>query len=122
IAGPSLGRDEEDKKKKRFTSLMIRGVLAGGLVVILFFGAIAIGGADSFTRLLGTVNSADPTTGRSHFWSVTLDVIKAYLMTGSGLGSFDAIYPRFDTRNGYFRSEQAHNDYLHTLSDAVLAG
>src|SRR5437879_608393 len=122
IAGPSAGRDEEDKRKKRLTSLMIRAVLAAGLVVILFFGAIAIGGADSFTRLLGTVNTADPTTGRSHFWSVTLDVIKAYPMTGSGLGSFGAIYPRFDTRNGYFRLEQAHNDYLQTLSDAGIVG
>jgi O-antigen ligase len=122
IAGPSLGRDEEDKKKKRLTSLMIRAGLAGGLVVILFFGAIAVGGADSFTRLLGTVNAADPTTGRAHFWSVTLDVIKTYPITGSGLGSFGAIYTRFDTRNGYYRLEQAHNDYLQTLSDAGIVG
>jgi O-antigen ligase len=122
IAGPSLGRNEEDKRKKRVTSLMIRAGLAAGLVVILFFGVIAIGGADSFTRLLGTVNAADPTTGRSHFWSVTLDVIKTYPMTGSGLGSFSAIYTRFDSRNGYYRLEQAHNDYLQTLSDAGIIG
>lgn len=122
IAGPSLRRDEEDKKKKRWTSLMVRAVLAMGLVIILFFGAIAIGGADSFTRLLGTVNTADPTTGRSHFWSVTLNVIKAYPIMGSGLGSFGAIYTRYDNRNGYFRLEQAHNDYLQTLSDAGIIG
>ena len=122
IAGPTLGRDEEDKKQKRVQSLIIRAALAGGLVVILFFGAIALGGADSFTRLLGTVNAADPTTGRSHFWSVTLDVIKAYPMMGTGLGSFGSIYTRYDSRNGYFRLEQAHNDYLQTLSDAGIVG
>ncbi len=122
IAGPSLGRDEEDKKKKRLTSLMIRAGLAIGLVVILFFGVIALGGADSFSRLLGTVNAADPTTGRAHFWSVTLDVIKAYPIMGSGLGSFSNIYTHYDSRNGYFRLEQAHNDYLQTLSDAGIIG
>src|SRR5438046_10342636 len=101
---------------------MFRLLPAPVLVVLLFFAAIAIGGADSFTRLLGTVNTADPTTGRSHFWSVTLDVIKTYPMTGSGLGSFSAIYPRFDTRNGYFRLEQPHNHYLQTLSDSGIVG
>src|SRR6185437_16136383 len=52
----------------------------------------------------------------------TLDVIKTYPVTGSGLGSFGEIYTRFDTRNGYYRLEQAHNDYLQTLSDAGIVG
>jgi O-antigen ligase len=41
---------------------------------------------------------------------------------GSGLGSFSVIYTRYDTRNGVFRLEQAHNDYLQTLSDAGILG
>jgi O-antigen ligase len=122
IAGPSLGRNKEEAKKKRVTSLMIRAALAAGLVVILFFGALAVGGADSFTRLLGTVNANDPTTGRSHFWSVTLDIIKEYPIVGSGLGSFSVIYTKYDSRNGFYRLEQAHNDYLQTLSDGGIVG
>jgi O-antigen ligase len=122
IAGPSLRRDEANRKGRRVRSLLIRAVLAVGLVIILFFGALAVGGADAFTRLLGTVNAADPTTGRAHFWSVTLDVIKHYPVAGSGLGSFGTIYPRYDSRNGYWRLEQAHNDYLQTLSDGGVVG
>jgi O-antigen ligase len=53
---------------------------------------------------------------------VTLDVIKAHPLLGSGLGSFSVIYTRYDTRNGAFRLEQAHNDYLQTLSDAGILG
>src|SRR6185369_3623564 len=71
---------------------------------------------------LGTVNAADPTTGRSHFWSVTMDVIKAHPVIGSGLGSFSVIYTRYDSRNGMYRLEQAHNDYLQILSDGGIVG
>jgi O-antigen ligase len=85
-------------------------------------GAVIISGPEVFTRLLGTPIAEDPSTGRGHFWSVTLDVIKAYPFLGSGLGSFGAVYPRYDTRNGLYRLEQAHNDYLQTLSDGGIIG
>jgi len=85
-------------------------------------GAVVISGPEVFTRFLGTPIADDPTTGRGHFWSVTIDVIGAYPFVGSGLGSFAAIYPRYDTRNGLYRLEQAHNDYLQTLSDGGIIG
>jgi O-antigen ligase len=90
--------------------------------VVLFIGAIAVGGPGVFNRLLGTVNAADPTTGRAHFWNVTLDVIKHHPFIGSGLGSFGVIYTRYDSRNGLYRLEQAHNDYLQILADAGIIG
>jgi O-antigen ligase len=101
---------------------MVRAGLAFALIMALIGGAVAFGGADIFTRLLGTPTASDPTTGRAHFWSVALDVIKAYPITGSGLGSFGVIYTRYDSRNGSFRLEQAHNDYLQTLSDGGIIG
>jgi len=122
IAGPGLRRKRGNEKVQRLRGVLIRGALATGLVIILFFGALAVGGADSFTRLLGTVNASDPTTGRAHFWSVTLDVIKEYPVFGAGLGSLGVIYTRYDSRNGLYRLEQAHNDYLQTLSDGGIVG
>jgi O-antigen ligase len=68
------------------------------------------------------VNTSDPTTGRAHFWSVTLDIIKAHPYLGTGLGAFGVIYTKYDTRNGLYRLEQAHNDYLQVLSDAGIIG
>jgi O-antigen ligase len=53
---------------------------------------------------------------------VTLDIIKAYPVVGSGLGSFSVIYTRYDSRNGFYRLEQAHNDYLQVLADGGIVG
>jgi O-antigen ligase len=107
---------------ERTRAAMVRAGLAFALIVALIGGAVAFGGSDIFMRLLGTPTASDPTTGRAHFWSVALDVIKAYPITGSGLGSFGVIYTRYDSRNGLFRLEQAHNDYLQTLSDGGVIG
>jgi O-antigen ligase len=107
---------------ERARAAMTRAGLAFALIVALIGGALAFGGSEVFTRLLGTPTASDPTTGRAHFWSVALDVIKAYPITGSGLGSFGVIYTRYDSRNGLFRLEQAHNDYLQTLSDGGIIG
>ena len=100
----------------------MRAGAALAFAIVLFLGAIAVGGPGVFNRLLGTVNAADPTTGRAHFWNVTLDVIKHHPFIGSGLGSFGVIYTRYDYGNGMYRLEQAHNDYLQILADAGIIG
>jgi len=122
IAGPGLKRGESRTRGQRLRAVLLRGGLAVGLAGVLFVGALAVGGSGVFGRFLGTVNAEDPTTGRSHFWSVTLDVIKTYPVLGSGLGSLGVIYTRYDSRNGLYRLEQAHNDYLQALSDGGIVG
>lgn len=76
-----------------------------------------VGGDNALTRLLGSLNTDDPTTGRAHFWAVTVEIIKTHPILGIGLGAFSVVYTRYDSRNGLFRLEQAHNDYLQVLSD-----
>ena len=51
-----------------------------------------------------------------------MDIIKAHPFVGTGLGAFGVIYTRYDSRNGLYRLEQAHNDYLQILSDAGIIG
>jgi O-antigen ligase len=118
--GPS--RSERPSKRSRIKSSLVRIVFAIVLIGGLVAGALMLGGEVSLSRFVDSVNTDDPTTGRAHFWSVTVEMIKAHPLTGTGLGAFGVIYTRFDSRNGSFRLEQAHNDYLQVLSDAGIAG
>jgi O-antigen ligase len=109
-------------KASRLKRVGIRVGLTAALLVGLFLGVIFLGGEFSIYRFIDSVNTDDPTTGRAHFWSVTLDIIKANPYVGTGLGAFGVVYTKYDTRNGLFRLEQAHNDYLQVLSDAGIVG
>jgi O-antigen ligase len=122
VGGFGWRRKKDQPRAQRVRSALMRGAAAMAIVLVLLGGALVISGPEVFTRFLGTPVAEDPTQGRAHFWNVTLDVIKAHPLLGSGLGSFSVIYTRYDTRNGIFRLEQAHNDYLQTLSDAGILG
>ena len=114
--------DDLPLKSSRLRNAAVRMGLGAALMIGLFVGVILLGGEMSLSRFIDTVNTDDPTTGRAHFWSVTLDMIKANPVIGTGLGAFGVIYTRYDSRNGLFRLEQAHNDYLQVLSDAGILG
>ncbi len=104
------------------SSASVRTVLALVLIVVVLAGVVLLGGEGALSRFVGTVNTDDPTTGRTHFWSVTIDIIKAHPILGTGLGAFGLVYTHYDSRNGLFRLEQAHNDYLQILSDGGIIG
>jgi len=112
----------ERRRSSRLKGAAARVGLAAALIVGLFLGVIMLGGEFSLNRFIDSVNTDDPTTGRAHFWSVTLDMIKANPVVGTGLGAYGVIYTRYDTRNGLYRLEQAHNDYLQVFSDAGVVG
>ena len=121
----AIRRKQSDRRRKRSSRLKgvaTRVALASALIFGLFMGVILLGGEFSLARFIDTVNTDDPTTGRAHFWSVTLDMIKANPVVGTGLGAYGVIYTRYDTRNGLYRLEQAHNDYLQVFSDAGVVG
>jgi O-antigen ligase len=115
-------RGERKRRSSRLKSVGTRVALAAALIVGLFLGVIALGGEFSVNRFIDSVNTDDPTTGRAHFWAVTIDIIKAHPVVGTGLGAYGVVYTKYDTRNGLFRLEQAHNDYLQVFSDAGIVG
>jgi O-antigen ligase len=115
-------RKHKSEKKPRLQSTAIKAGLALAMVVTLFGGVVLLGGEEALSRLVGSVNTDDPTTGRAHFWGVTIDIIKNHPVIGTGLGAFGVVYTGYDSRNGLYRLEQAHNDYLQVLSDGGIVG
>ena len=113
---------EPEEKQRRVRSGALRAALALALIIGILGGTLMFGGEEALSRFVGTVNTDDPTTGRAHFWSVTLDIIHAHPLIGTGLGAFGVIYTKYDSHNGLYRLEQAHNDYLQVLSDAGIIG
>ena len=109
-------------KTKSSGQLFIKIGLAVLLVGTIIAGAILIGGESSLTRLAETAASDDFSANRTHIWDVTLSVIKNHLPLGAGIGAYDVAYTAYDSSNGAFRVEQAHNDYLQVLADAGLVG
>jgi O-antigen ligase len=114
--------ERSSEKTGRVRSILTRAGLALALMLMILGGAVLFGGEAALSRFVGTVNSDDPTTGRAHFWGVTLNIIEAHPVLGTGLGSFGLAFTQYDTRNGFYRLEQAHNDYLQVMSDAGIIG
>ncbi len=126
VATMGLRRHHKKRKseehKPRIKSAAMKAGLALALVVALFAGVVLLGGEEALSRIVGSVNTDDPTTGRAHFWGVTVDIIKNHPLIGTGLGAFGVVYTGYDSRNGMYRLEQAHNDYLQVLSDGGIIG
>lgn len=101
---------------------LIKGVLVLLLVGVAVVGTMLIGGESSLTRVSETATASDVTSERSHIWSVSSKVISEHFPLGAGLGAFGVAYTKHDTSGGYFRVDQAHNDYLQIVTDAGLVG
>ena len=96
---------------------------AGAFALFIVFLVIFLGGADALLRSTGLQNAAeDISSGRTHFWSVAWQVFTSNPIIGAGMEAFGVAFTRFDTRNGMFRVEQAHNDYLQMLADGGIVG
>jgi O-antigen ligase len=107
------------------SSFQSKFALIGGglaLILVLFGSILLLGGGESLTRGIGFVNQSDFSNGRSHFWSVTLQIIRDYPILGAGFNAFGVAFTRYDTWNGSLRIEQAHNDYLQIFADAGILG
>ena len=115
--------DGEDEIESNFSRNIY--LFGGGLtfIVILFGSVLLLGGDQSLMRGIGLVNAQDDLTGgRTHFWSVALQIFKDNPIFGAGLDAFATAFPKYDTWNGTFRVENAHNDYLQILADTGILG
>lgn len=60
--------------------------------------------------------------GRVQIWQDTLELVREYPLTGTGLGTFPTAYRRYQTGSLDKFVNHAHNDYLEFTSDTGLPG
>ncbi|HEY0428204.1 MAG TPA: O-antigen ligase family protein [Pyrinomonadaceae bacterium] len=126
IAANFLQRRNEEKTSGAASNYRRNFALIGGgiaLLLILFGSAVLLGGDESLLRGTGLQNTqADISNGRAHFWQIAGRIIVDNPVIGVGLNAFGNAFPHYDTWNGTYRIEQAHNDYLQILADAGIPG
>jgi len=59
---------------------------------------------------------------RVHNWKDSLEIINSYPLFGTGLGTYEHVYPRYKTLIGKERWEHAHNDYLEGAIELGIPG
>ena len=92
---------------------------AMGLVVL---AALATVGTEGLRRFEGSVLTSDASV-RQQTFDATWQATKVFWPVGSGLGSFAAVYPRFqpaEMGNDYV--EHAHSDYVQLLMETGVLG
>ena len=118
IAGRLRGRAKSDGAGS--TVPVIAGAAAFALLIV--FLVVFLGGADSLLAARASITRRKIFSGRTHFWSVAWQVFLANPVFGAGMDAFGVAFTQFDTRNGFYRVEQAHNDYLQVLADGGIVG
>ena len=113
-----IGRDSRSRMRRNLLVM----TAAGGLILLVLGSVLLLGGESSLLRGIGLQNQSDVTSGRAHFWGIAWQIFLANPIIGSGFDSFGVAFTRFDTWNGQFRVEQAHNDYLQALADGGMLG
>ncbi len=117
----SAVNDSSAPRKIKWRTTGITGVFA--LVLVIFGMVFLLGGDGSAFRGVGLQNTSDDvTSGRSRFWGVAAKIFLDHPFIGAGLDAFGVAFTKYDTSNGAFRVEQAHNDYLQILADAGIVG
>jgi O-antigen ligase/tetratricopeptide (TPR) repeat protein len=59
---------------------------------------------------------------RVHVWKDSLAILRSSPLFGTGLGTFEQIFPRYRTVPGQARWEHAHNDYVEAAVEFGVAG
>jgi len=101
-------------RRKRFLSIAILSILLS----VSWFGWEPI--VERFDRAF--TEDGELTNGRFTIWNDSLGLLRDFKVTGTGLGTFEAIYPSYRTLPGQKSVGHAHNDYIELLACGGIVG
>ncbi|HWR90236.1 MAG TPA: O-antigen ligase family protein [Dissulfurispiraceae bacterium] len=97
------------------------GVLVALLVTVLFYSVGSFGWDRIFNRFEALRDAqGNIAEARLGIWDDSLGAIRDFPLTGTGLGTFAHIFPRYKSRASEWLVDHAHNDYLELLCDGGL--
>ncbi len=110
-------------KAEGYGKFAIRIGATAALIASIIVGTFLVGSEkSSLSRFAESATKTEFSTSRTHIWGVTLNIIGQNPIFGTGLNAFGVSYTLYDSFSGMERAEQAHNDYLQTLSDGGIVG
>jgi O-antigen ligase len=102
-------------KKTKAIEVLTLGVLAGSFIVWL-------GASRAIARFRQSTASGVTTGMRSEIASDAWKIFIDHPWTGSGLGTFETVFPRYASFYDKKTVDHAHNDYLEILSETGITG
>ncbi|MFQ5914239.1 MAG: O-antigen ligase family protein [Nitrospinota bacterium] len=102
-----------------------RRKLALTTVVLFFLGSFVVVkvwvGIDQPLRRFLSAEYEGP-RGRLQLWSDTRDLRRGFSLTGSGLGTFEMIYPKYRRIRAHLKYDHVHNDFLELWTETGAVG
>lgn len=98
-------------------------LVAGATVLLLAGGLVAWLGVGSALDRFATYRTLEATeTRRAELRRDTWRIFLDHPLTGTGLGTFEATFPRYETLYDGNVVEHAHNDYVEALAETGMIG
>ena len=113
--------------------MALLGRLGGGRRVWMVITLLVIAGALTYGAWIGlepvisrfetlTPTSLEDPSGRLAIWKQATGIVRNYPAIGTGLGTFNIAFRRYQTTSLDFLIDHAHNDYLEAVTDTGVLG
>lgn len=98
----------------------------GWVIVISFFIVLLsvswFGWTPIVKRFLEISNKDGSTVSRVHNWKDSSEIIRSYPLFGTGLGTYEYVYPRYKTIPSRDKWDHAHNEYIEGAVELGIPG
>ncbi|MFH0726904.1 MAG: O-antigen ligase family protein [Pseudomonadota bacterium] len=113
-----------------FTYLLFKKMISRGnailIIALVVLAALSIGwfGWDQIFERFEKLKNAQGVIHESRldFWKDSVNIIKDFPLTGSGIGTFIDIYRSYQTVSGILLISHAHNDYIQLAVEGGIIG
>ena len=107
-------RNREERKKQ--------WLMAGGLALVVALLAVWLGLGGTVQRFERLARGDVSRNRRISMYKDTWKIVHHHPWTGTGLGTLETVFPRYESYYDGLVVDHAHNDYLELLADTGLIG